>query len=84
MLRRLAETRFAIAAALATMDVLEREGIAKRRRCGEHIMNRLRRLAAKHSDLVGDVRGRGLMIGIEIVKDKKATRRRRPLARPHR
>ena len=61
-----------IAAALATMDVLEREGIDNAARVGEFILERLR--GWKHSHpLVGDVRGRGLMIGIELVKDK-ATR----------
>ena len=54
------------------MDVLEREGIDNAARVGEFILERLR--GWKHSHpLVGDVRGRGLMIGIELVKDK-ATR----------
>jgi len=58
-----------IAAALATMDVLEREGIDNAANVGEFIVERLR--GWKHSHpLVGDVRGRGLMIGIELVKDK--------------
>jgi 4-aminobutyrate aminotransferase len=58
-----------IAAALATMDVLEREGIENAARVGEFMLERLR--GWKHSHpLVGDVRGRGLMIGIELVKDK--------------
>src|SRR5580698_4374939 len=58
-----------IAAALATMDVLEREGIDNAARVGEFILERLR--GWKHSHpLVGDVRGRGLMIGVELVKDK--------------
>jgi 4-aminobutyrate aminotransferase len=58
-----------IAAALATMDVLEREGIDNAAQVGEFILERLR--GWKHSHpLVGDVRGRGLMIGIELVKDK--------------
>ena len=61
-----------LAAALATMDVLEREGIDNAARVGEFILERVR--GWKHSHpLVGDVRGRGLMIGIELVKDK-ATR----------
>jgi 4-aminobutyrate aminotransferase len=61
-----------LAAALATMDVLEREGIDNTARVGEFILERVR--GWKHSHpLVGDVRGRGLMIGIELVKDK-ATR----------
>jgi 4-aminobutyrate aminotransferase len=58
-----------IAAALATMDVLEREGIANAARIGEQMFARLRQWLSRHP-IVGDVRGRGLMIGIEIVKDQ--------------
>jgi 4-aminobutyrate aminotransferase len=61
-----------LAAAMATMDVLEREGIDSAARVGEFILQRLRGWKSTHP-LVGDVRGRGLMIGIELVKDK-ATR----------
>jgi 4-aminobutyrate aminotransferase len=61
-----------IAAALKTMDILEREGIANAARVGEFMLERVRGWKDSHP-LVGDVRGRGLMIGIEIVKDK-ATR----------
>jgi 4-aminobutyrate aminotransferase len=58
-----------LAAALATMDILEREGIDNAARVGDFILNRLRGWKETHP-LVGDVRGRGLMIGIELVKDK--------------
>jgi len=61
-----------IAAALATMDVLGREGLANAARVGGMMLERLRGWVKAHP-LVGDVRGRGLMIGIELVKDK-ATR----------
>ena len=61
-----------IAAALATMKILEREGIANAASVGEFMLERIRGWKKSHP-LVGDVRGRGLMIGIEIVKDK-ATR----------
>ena len=61
-----------IAAALATMDILEREAIANAARVGEFMLERLRGWKQSHPS-VGDVRGRGLMIGIELVKDK-ATR----------
>jgi len=61
-----------IAAALATMDILEREGIANAANVGEFMLERLRGWVDTHP-LVGEVRGRGLMIGIELVKDK-ATR----------
>jgi 4-aminobutyrate aminotransferase len=71
----------AIAAALATMDVLEREGIANAAKRGEAMMARLRGWVNSHP-IVGDVRGRGLMIGIEIVKDQK-TREAAPQLRDH-
>ena len=58
-----------IAAALATIDVLEREGIANAERVGNKMLDRLRGWTKTHP-LVGEVRGRGLMIGIELVKDK--------------
>jgi 4-aminobutyrate aminotransferase len=58
-----------IAAALATMNVLEREGIANAAKVGGQMLERLRGWKESHP-LVGDVRGRGLMIGVEIVKDK--------------
>jgi 4-aminobutyrate aminotransferase len=59
-----------IAAALATMDVLEREGIRNADAVGKHIMERIADWPQRLG-LVGDVRGRGLMIGVEIVTDKK-------------
>ena len=60
-----------IAAALATLDVLEREGIKNAEVIGKHIMERIAEWP-RTLDLVGDVRGRGLMIGVEIVTDKTA------------
>ena len=59
-----------IAAALATLDVLEREGVKNAEVVGNHIMERIAEWP-RTLDLVGDVRGRGLMIGVEIVTDKK-------------
>jgi len=59
-----------IAAALATMDVLEGGAIANAATVGAGMLERLKTWPAKHKN-VGDVRGRGLMIGIEIVKDQK-------------
>jgi 4-aminobutyrate aminotransferase len=59
-----------IAAALATLDVIEREGLLKNsEEVGNHMLQRMADWPRKHK-LVGDVRGRGLMIGVEIVKDK--------------
>jgi 4-aminobutyrate aminotransferase len=62
-----------IAAALATLDVIEKEGLLKNSKVvGDHMLNRMSDWPKKHK-IVGDVRGRGLMIGVEIVKDQ-ATR----------
>ncbi|MDR3741106.1 MAG: acetyl ornithine aminotransferase family protein [Terracidiphilus sp.] len=61
-----------IAAALATFKILEREGIANAAKVGTAIKARLEGWKKTHPT-VGDVRGRGLMIGVELVKDK-ATR----------
>ncbi len=59
------------AAALATLDVIEEEGLMQNAtRVGNHLMHHLRELA-EESRLIGDVRGLGLMIGVELVQDKK-------------
>src|SRR5579872_4873068 len=59
-----------IAAALATLDVIEKEGLLENSASvGNHIMKRMAEWPSKLK-LVGDVRGRGLMIGVDIVKDK--------------
>jgi 4-aminobutyrate aminotransferase len=60
----------AIAAALATLDVLEREGVKNAELVGKHIMDRISKWPAT-LPLVGDVRGYGLMLGVEFVSDKK-------------
>lgn len=60
----------AAAAALATLDVLERDDIpAQVREVSEPFQSRLRGLVER-SPFVGDVRGIGLMVGIEMVADK--------------
>src|SRR5262252_3542693 len=59
-----------IAAALATLDVIEKEHLVENSaRVGDHIRKRMADWPKKLK-LVGDVRGRGLMIGVDIVKDK--------------
>ncbi|MBI5208519.1 MAG: acetyl ornithine aminotransferase family protein [Elusimicrobia bacterium] len=58
------------AAALATLDVVESEGMANARRIGERLTSGLLRLQRKHP-CIGDVRGQGLMIGVEFVKDRR-------------
>jgi 4-aminobutyrate aminotransferase len=59
------------AAALETIRLLEEKYIANSARMGEYIFGKLADWKEKHS-IVGDVRGRGLMIGIEIVKDQQS------------
>jgi 4-aminobutyrate aminotransferase len=59
----------AIAAALATIAILEREGLDNAHEVGEHILSRTYDWPQR-LPLVGDVRGKGLMIGIEFVADK--------------
>jgi 4-aminobutyrate aminotransferase len=58
-----------IAAALATLDVIEREAMKNAATVGQFILDRLRTWTEKY-EIVGDVRGLGLMIGLEIVTDK--------------
>ncbi|HWO56386.1 MAG TPA: acetyl ornithine aminotransferase family protein [bacterium] len=59
----------ACAAAHATLDLLEGGLIDNARVQGEFLMTELKKLQAKHPSM-GDVRGIGLMIGIEFVRDK--------------
>jgi 4-aminobutyrate aminotransferase-like enzyme len=57
-------------AALATLRVLEEEGLLERaRKVGEFFTQRLLEMKDKY-ELIGDVRGPGLMLGIELVRDK--------------
>jgi 4-aminobutyrate aminotransferase len=69
----------ACAAALETIRLLEEKYIANAARLGEYIMGRIADWPHKHR-LVGQVRGRGLMIGIELVKNQE-TREPDPEAR---
>jgi 4-aminobutyrate aminotransferase len=60
-----------IAAAMATLDVIEKEGLLNNSaEVGAHMLKRMADWPKKHK-IVGDVRGRGLMIGVEIVRDQK-------------
>jgi 4-aminobutyrate aminotransferase len=68
-----------VASALATIELLEQELIENAARVGAHMNGRLEELP-KRFPIVGDVRGLGLMIGIEMVRDQ-ATRERAPALR---
>jgi 4-aminobutyrate aminotransferase len=59
-----------VAAALATLDVIERDGLVQHSaEVGGYMMKRMADWPSKY-EIVGDIRGRGLMIGVDIVKDK--------------
>ncbi|MFO1286397.1 MAG: aminotransferase class III-fold pyridoxal phosphate-dependent enzyme [Rubrivivax sp.] len=61
----------AAAAALASLEILEREGVpARAAREGEYLLQRLRAIGAE-SRLIGDVRGIGLMACLELVADRR-------------
>jgi alanine-glyoxylate transaminase/(R)-3-amino-2-methylpropionate-pyruvate transaminase len=54
----------------AVLEVIDREGLqANSQRVGARITAGLRKMADRHS-IIGDVRGKGLMIGVELVKDR--------------
>lgn len=57
-------------AALATLKVIERDNLIERARdLGSYIIKRLREMSEQF-EIIGDVRGKGLLIGVEIVRDK--------------
>lgn len=63
-----------VAAALATMDLLETQYIENARNVGAFLKSLMTDWPSKHR-IVGDVRGMGLMIGVEIVRDQKTKER---------
>jgi 4-aminobutyrate aminotransferase len=63
-----------IAASLATIGLLERNYIANAAQMGEFIHGLTADWSTRHK-IVGEVRGKGLMIGIEIVRDQKTKER---------
>ena len=58
------------AAALETVALLEEELMDNATDVGGYLLGRLRDLATRHK-LIGDVRGKGLMIGVELVRDRQ-------------
>jgi alanine-glyoxylate transaminase / (R)-3-amino-2-methylpropionate-pyruvate transaminase len=56
---------------LATLEVINKEGIQENaKKVGGHLKNRLNDLQQRHR-LIGEVRGLGLMLGVELVRDRK-------------
>jgi 4-aminobutyrate aminotransferase-like enzyme len=63
--------RVSCAAALVNIDYLLENRLADEAdRKGKYLLQRLRELQQRHQ-LIGDVRGLGLMVGVELVKDRK-------------
>jgi len=60
------------AAGLATLRVIERDGLVQQAaQVGAHALQRLHDMKQRHR-IVGDVRGRGLLLGLELVEDRAA------------
>jgi ethanolamine-phosphate phospho-lyase len=58
------------AAGAAVLEVLEKEGLQDNaRQTGDYLRSRLRALMRKH-DIIGDIRGAGLITGVELVRDR--------------
>ena len=60
----------ACAAALATIDLIQDEYLMNAEQVGDYALNRLIDIQSRHAS-IGQVRGMGLMIGVEFVKDQK-------------
>ncbi|MFM7273133.1 MAG: aspartate aminotransferase family protein, partial [Gammaproteobacteria bacterium] len=58
------------AAALATLDLVEKEYMHNARVQGEYLLGRLREMQQRH-DCIGEVRGAGLWIGVELVESRE-------------
>ena len=64
----------ACSAGLATLDLIEKGMMANAAEVGEYALDALEEIKARHTS-IGDVRGMGLMIGVEFVKDKETKER---------
>jgi 4-aminobutyrate aminotransferase len=64
----------ACAAALATIRLLREKFVDNAAVVGEHLMGGLRDLQEKH-EIIGDVRGKGLMVGVEFVRNRQTKER---------
>ena len=66
------------AAALATIDLVSGDYAANAARIGDYFQGRLRELALRH-EVIGEVRGKGLMIGMELVTERASRQPARAL-----
>ncbi len=61
----------AAAAGMAVLKIIEQDRLVENsRRVGDAMLKQLREMQARHR-IIGDVRGKGLMIGVELVRDRK-------------
>jgi 4-aminobutyrate aminotransferase len=59
----------ACAASLATLELIEREYMLNAAKMGQYIMDALEEIQMRHPN-IGQIRGKGLMIGVDLVKDR--------------
>jgi ethanolamine-phosphate phospho-lyase len=58
-------------AAIAVLDVIENECLQENaHKVGDYFLGKLKKLQKKY-DIIGNVRGRGLFVGVEIIRDRK-------------
>ncbi len=70
----------ACAAALATIEVIEQDGLcAKAQQLGDYALERMRSMQHRH-EVIGDVRGLGLLMGMELVTSRQTRQRAVDLA----
>src|SRR5699024_3955935 len=73
----------ACAAALAVQKTIEKENLlANVQACGEQLRSELREALDEHPN-VGDIRGRGLFVGVEFVRDKASKATLEPALKTH-
>jgi len=59
------------ASANATIDIIKRDNLAENaKNMGRRLMNGIKKIQKEYPKMIGDVRGKGLMVGIELVKDE--------------
>lgn len=72
------------AVAMANLDIIEREGLVENSaRMGTYLRDQLRARVG-NNPYIGDIRGEGLMVGVEFVADRQTRRFFDPQTHPHR